>query len=184
MMSLTNPDKSETAIFAGGCFWCTEAIFQQVKGVDRVRSGYTGGDMPNPAYNDVITGETGHAEAIKITFDPKVVSYEQLLTIFFETHDPTTLNRQGADVGTQYRSAVFYTNEGQKEKALHIIDRLNREIYKNKKVVTEIAPFSIFYEAEKYHHDYFLNNKSQPYCKFVIQPKVEKFNKLFEEHRK
>ena len=177
-------DKYELATFAGGCFWCTEAIFDQVKGVISVVSGYSGGHIKNPSYREVTTGSTGHAEAIQFTFDPEIISYIELLEIFFKTHDPTTLNRQGADVGTQYRSAIFYHSDKQKREAEEIIKALNEEeIWKNP-IVTEVTSFSNFYEAEDYHQEYFANNPNQGYCRIVIQPKVEKFKKVFEDKLK
>jgi len=174
----------ETAIFGGGCFWCTEAVFQQVKGVKQVTSGYSGGETANPSYNEVTTGETGHAEVVKIVFDPEVISFEELLYIFFEIHDPTTLNRQGADIGTQYRSVIFYASEKQKETAHDVIDKINKKLPKTKRVVTEVTPFTAFYDAEKYHQNYYQSNKMQPYCRFVIKPKMEKFDLHFEEFRR
>jgi len=176
--------KLEKATFAGGCFWCTEAVFEQVKGVESVVSGYTGGHVKNPAYREVTTGRTGHAEAIMVTYDPDVVSFVELLEIFFSTHDPTTLNRQGADVGTQYRSAVFYHNEEQKKEAEEIIAALEKEnIYKDP-IVTEVTPFTEFYPAEDYHQEYYANNPDQGYCRIVIQPKLEKFEKVFRDKLK
>jgi peptide-methionine (S)-S-oxide reductase len=171
--------KTETAILAGGCFWCTETIFNQLKGVESVAPGYTGGEKADPTYKEVCTGETGHAEVVKIVFNPEVVSFEQLLDVFFEIHDPTTLNRQGADVGTQYRSAIFYTNENQKETAEKKISELNQKKFSKQNIVTEVTRFDTFYVAENYHHDYYNNNNHQPYCRFVISPKVEKFNSKF-----
>lgn len=177
---IKNPsNKLETATFAGGCFWCTEAIFEQLKGVSKVVSGYTGGTIKNPAYREVVTGRTGHAESIQITYDPKVVSYNLLLEIFFSTHNPTTLNRQGYDVGTQYRSAVFYHNEKQKNEAEAIIKALKKANVYEDEIVTEVKPFTNFYEAEAYHQDYYNNNKSQPYCENVINPKLVKFLKKY-----
>ncbi len=174
----------ETATFAGGCFWCTEAIFDQVKGVKSVTSGYAGGDVINPSYREVTRGTTGHAEAIQISYDPDVISYIELLEIFFKTHDPTTLNRQGADVGTQYRSAIFYHTNAQRKKAEEIITALNKEnIWKNP-IVTEVTEFSNFYPAEDYHQEYYENNPNQGYCRIVIQPKLEKFKKVFEDKLK
>lgn len=173
--------KAENAVFGGGCFWCTEAVFAELKGVTRVESGYSGGTTLNPDYNAVCTGETGHAEVIKITFDPDVISFEKLLEVFFLTHDPTTLNRQGADVGTQYRSVVFYTNEKQKELTNEVIKRLNqKKVYKNP-IVTEVSALINYYPAENYHQNYYERNGTQSYCRFVIQPKMEKFKKSFEE---
>jgi peptide-methionine (S)-S-oxide reductase len=175
--SLSN--KLETATFAGGCFWCTEAIFEQLKGVDKVISGYTGGTVKNPAYREVVTGRTGHAEATQITFDPKVISYTDLLDIFFSTHNPTTLNRQGYDVGTQYRSAIFYHNVKQKKEAEAMIKALSEAKVFENKIVTEVILFKTFYKAEAYHQDYYNNNKSQPYCENVINPKLVKFLKKY-----
>ena len=173
-------EKTDTATFATGCFWCTEAIFQELKGVLKVTSGYSGGDVPNPTYKEVCTGETGHAECVQIVYEPEKISYDELLEVFFEVHDPTSLNRQGADVGTQYRSAVFYHNDEQKEKAEYYKTELNKEGAYNKPIVTEIAPFEKFYPAENYHQEYYDNNKNtNPYCSVVIRPKLEKFEKVF-----
>ena len=174
----------EVATFAGGCFWCTEAIFQEVKGVEKVVSGYTGGTVKNPSYREVCNGTTGHAEGIQITFDPKLVSYEDLLEIFFGTHDPTTLNRQGADVGTQYRSEVFYHSEAQKEKAEQYIQWIEQEKLYNKPIVTKVSPASIFYVAEEYHQDYYSQNSQQGYCQMVIAPKLEKLRKYYQSKLK
>ncbi len=168
---------SETAIVAGGCFWCTEAVFKMIKGVGRVRSGYIGGKTENPSYQAVCTGRTGHAEAVRVEFDPEVVSYDTLLDVFFATHDPTTLNRQGNDVGTQYRSGVFYLDDGQKAAAEAALERANK--LWDGKVVTEIVPAATFYEAEGYHQDYFEQNPFQPYCQAIINPKVAKARKAF-----
>jgi len=168
------------ATFANGCFWCTEAIFQQLKGVDKVISGYTGGKIKNPSYREVINGSTGHAEALQITFDPEVISYRELLDVFFYTHDPTTLNRQGADVGTQYRSAIFYHDDIQKSEAEKIILQLEEEKVFSDKIVTEVTPYDIFYLAEDYHQNYYNNNKNQPYCRAVINPKLDKFLKKYQ----
>jgi len=172
-------DQLETATFGNGCFWCTEAIFQQLKGVEKVLPGYTGGTIKNPSYNEVCSGTTGHAEAIQITFDPKIISYRELLDVFFYTHDPTTLNRQGADAGTQYRSAIFYHNDSQKKDAKLIIDQLEKEGVYSDKIVTEITPSSKFYIAEDYHQNYYINNKNQGYCRAVINPKLDKFVKKY-----
>lgn len=169
----------EVATFAGGCFWCTEAIFQEVKGVEKVVSGYTGGFIKNPAYREVCNGTTGHAEAIQITFNPELVSYEDLLEIFFGTHDPTTLNRQGADVGTQYRSEVFYHSEAQKEKAEQYIQWIEKEKLYSNPIVTKVSPASEFYAAEDYHQDYYSQNSQQGYCQMVIAPKLEKLRKYY-----
>lgn len=169
----------EIATLAGGCFWCTEAIFLELNGVKKVVSGYTGGTSKNPTYRDVSTGTTGYAEAIEITFDPKVISYKDILEIFFATHDPTTLNRQGADVGMQYRSEIFYHSEKQKETAQAMIVDLNSQSIFGKKIVTKISQAVVFYKAEKYHQNYYNQNSSQPYCQMVISPKLEKFKKKY-----
>jgi peptide-methionine (S)-S-oxide reductase len=176
--------KKETATFGGGCFWCTEAIFERVKGVHEVVSGYSGGTVANPDYKMVTSGRTGHAEVVQISFDPDVVSYLDLLEIFFKTHDPTTLNRQGADVGTQYRSIILYHNEEQSELARQIIQDLDAEQIWSDPIVTQVEPFSAFYSAEKYHQEYYENNPNQGYCRLVITPKVEKFEKIFREKLK
>jgi len=168
----------EIAIFAGGCFWCTEAIFLELNGVIKVRSGYMGGTTKNPTYKEVCTGTTGHAEVIEITYDSTIISYHDLLEIFFATHDPTTLNRQGEDVGTQYRSEVFYHDERQKKMAEQIIATLNATEYHNK-IVTAIAPATVFYEAEGYHQNYYNQNSQKPFCKLVISPKLDKLRKKY-----
>lgn len=176
---MTNSDYNpqvgyELATFGGGCFWCIEAVFQRLDGVVSVVPGYAGGDTPNPTYREVCSGETGHAEVAQIRFDPAVITYEELLEVFWRAHDPTTLNRQGADVGTQYRSVIFYHSDSQKEAARTSKKTLAESgIYKDP-VVTEISPLDTFYEAEDYHHDYYDRNQSAPYCRFVIQPKLEK----------
>ena len=167
------------ATFGNGCFWCTEAIFQQLKGVESVYPGYTGGSIKNPSYREVCTGTTGHAEAIQIKYDPSVISYRELLDIFFYTHDPTTLNRQGNDVGTQYRSAIFYHNEDQKAAAEEIISQLTAEKVYDDPIVTEVAAMDVFYMAEDYHKNYYQNNKNQGYCRAVINPKLDKFMKKY-----
>lgn len=177
-------DTYELATFGGGCFWCVEAIFERVKGVQFAESGYSGGHVADPDYKQVTTGLTGHAEVVQISFDPDQITYAELLEIFFKTHDPTTLNRQGADVGTQYRSAVFYHNEDQKDLAEEIISKLNSEGIWSNPVVTEVTPFTNFYKAEDYHQEYFANNPNQGYCRIVIQPKVEKFEKVFKDKLK
>ena len=174
----------EKAIFAGGCFWCTEAVFQRLKGVESVLSGYTGGTIKNPAYREVCTGRTGHAEAIEITFNKEEVSYKTLMEIFFATHDPTTLNRQGADVGTQYRSGIFFTSEEQKEQAEAFIKELNDTNYFEAPVVTEITQFIIFYKAEEDHQNYYNENSDQRYCDFTIAPKIEKIKQFFSDKLK
>ena len=169
----------ETAIIANGCFWCTEAIFELLAGVESVESGYTGGNLKNPTYREIGTGSTGHAEAIEIKFDPAVISYQEILEVFFATHDPTTLNRQGYDVGSQYRSAIFYMSESQKEVAEAFIEALTAANVFEKPIVTEVTEFTTFYPAEDYHQDYYNNNKTQGYCVAVINPKLEKFMKQY-----
>ena len=174
----------EIATFAGGCFWCTEAVFLEIKGVEKVVSGYIGGKTKNPTYKDICTGETGHAEAIQITFNPNEVAYEDLLEVFFATHDPTTLNRQGADVGTQYRSEIFYHSEAQKTKAENYIQLLEKEKLYDKKIVTKVSSASVFYNAEEYHQNYYNQNSSQGYCQMVIAPKLEKLRKYYKSKLK
>ena len=174
----------EVATFAGGCFWCTEAVFLEIKGVEKVVSGYIGGKTKNPTYKDICTGETGHAEAIQITFNPNEVAYEDLLEVFFGTHDPTTLNRQGADVGTQYRSAIFYHSEAQKTKAENYIQLLEKEKLYDKKIVTKVSSATVFYPAEDYHQNYYNQNSSQGYCQMVIAPKLEKLRKYYKSKLK
>lgn len=174
----------EVATFAGGCFWCTEAVFLELEGVKSVVSGYIGGKTVNPTYKEVSTGETGHAEATEITFDPKKVTYGELLEIYFATHDPTTLNRQGNDVGTQYRSEVFYHNDAQKKITEDYIALLNAENTYGKKVVTKVSPAPKFYPAEDYHQNYYNQNKGQSYCSYVITPKVEKVRTKFKDKLK
>lgn len=173
-------EKLEVAVFAGGCFWCTEAIFKRLKGVEKVESGYSGGDTKNPSYEEVSTGTTNHAEAIKITFNPKIISYEKLVKIFFHTHNPTTLNQQGADIGTQYRSAIFYSNENQKKVALREKEEFNKNNAYGKNATTSIEKLTEFYKAENYHQNYYDRNKNYPYCTVVIDPKVRK---LIKEYR-
>lgn len=173
--------KLAKATFAGGCFWCTEAVYQQIKGVKRVTSGYLGGSVPDPTYEDVCTGLTGHAEAVEIEYDPAVVPYEKLLEVFFATHDPTTKNRQGVDVGTQYRSGVFYHDDEQKRIAEDVIARLDAAGAFPAKIVTEVTATSKFYPAEAYHQEYFANNSGQGYCEAVVAPKVEKVRKVFRD---
>jgi len=170
----------ETAVFAGGCFWCTEAVFSSLKGVISVTPGYTGGRLRQPTYEQVCEMETGHAESVRITYDPSVISYDDLLAVFFNVHDPTTVNRQGGDVGTQYRSVIFYTTPTQKEKALKLINELNSSKAYDKPVVTEVVSLGEFFEAESYHRDYFRNNSDQAYCQLVIAPKLEKLRERFE----
>ncbi len=169
----------EKAIFGGGCFWCTEAVFKMMKGVLKVSPGYSGGTKENPTYDEVCTGTTGHAEVVYIEYDPALVKYTDLLTVFFGSHDPTTLNRQGNDVGTQYRSVIFYTTETQKSETEKFIADINASSTEGKKVVTEVVPFEKFYEAENYHHDYFATHPGNPYCEVVINPKLEKVQKNF-----
>jgi peptide-methionine (S)-S-oxide reductase len=177
-------DKTDTATFGAGCFWCVEAVYQQLEGVLQVTSGFSGGKRENPTYDQVCSGATGHAEVCQIIYDPAVITYEDLLKAFWEVHDPTTLNRQGADVGTQYRSVIFYHDDEQKKLAEHYKNKLNEEHVYDSPVVTEIVPYTKFYSAEKYHQDYYNNNKNQPYCSFVIQPKIEKFQKVFKDKLK
>lgn len=170
--------KTETAIFGGGCFWCTEAIFENLKGVISVTPGYAGGAKSNPTYEEVSSGKTGHAEVIKIEFDPEQITYENLLTVFFAVHDPTTINRQGDDVGVQYRSIILHTDEEQKKQAENFIKRLNES--EGGRVVTEVKPLEKFYKAEDYHHHYYQKNKNQPYCQIVINPKLQMLRKNFD----
>lgn len=179
-----NENKYEIATLGGGCFWCTEAVYKELKGVVEVVPGFSGGHIKNPAYREVTTGRTGHAEVVNITYDPTLVNFAEILEVFFLTHDPTTLNRQGNDVGTQYRSAVFYHNDEQKAAAEKAIRLLEQDRVYDNPVVTEVTPFEVFYEAEDYHRDYFANNRDQPYCQFVVAPKVDKFRKLFREQLK
>lgn len=180
-----NTDRQEAiATFAAGCFWCVEAQFQQLDGVTKVESGYTGGHVDNPTYEQVCTGSTGHAEACNIYYAPSKISYDELLAAFWTAHDPTTLNRQGNDVGTQYRSAIFYHNNEQKEKAEMYKKKLNEEHAFNAPVVTEISPYTEFYKAENKHQNYYNENEDQPYCQFVVKPKLEKFRKVFADKLK
>jgi peptide-methionine (S)-S-oxide reductase len=179
LTSSTVSRNTDTATLGTGCFWCTEAIFQQLKGVLKVTSGYSGGEQVNPTYKDVSTGTTGHAEVIQIVYDPAELTFDELLEVFWQTHDPTTLNRQGNDVGPQYRSAIFYHNDEQKAKAEKYKKELNESGAFEKPIVTEISPYTAFYKAEDYHQDYYNNNGSQPYCYYVIRPKLEKFQKVF-----
>lgn len=175
---------TETITIGGGCFWCTEAVFDQVNGVESVTSGYAGGGIANPTYREVTSGLTGHAEVVQIEFNPEIVSLEQLLEVFFKTHNPTTLNRQGADVGTQYRSVIFYSNEQQRETAENVKRLLNEQEIWDDPIVTEISALKAFYKAEDYHQNYYENNPSQGYCQFVIVPKLDKFKKLFSDLEK
>lgn len=183
-ISMSNKNDLDTATFGAGCYWCVEAIFQQLKGVDTVVSGFMGGHIKNPSYNDVCNGTTGHAEVIQLTYDPKIISFEELLEVFWQTHDPTTLNRQGYDVGTQYRSAIFYHTEEQKKIAEDLKAKLNEADAFENKIVTEISPADIFYPAEAYHQNYYNSNKEQGYCRMVIAPKMEKFKTVFGEKMK
>ena len=172
-------EKREIATLAGGCFWCLEAVFKDLRGVEQVESGYCGGSVPNPTYYQVCEGTTGHAEAVQITFDPKAVTFTELLEVFFTIHDPTTLNRQGADVGTQYRSAIFYHSPKQKAVAEQVIAELSAANLWGAPIVTEVTPLTEFYKAEDYHQQYYEQNMSQPYCRAVIAPKVAKFRKHY-----
>ncbi len=171
----------QTATLAGGCFWCLEAVFDDVKGVHGVELGYAGGHVDNPSYQAVCNGNTGHAEVVQVHFDPSIVSYRDLLNVFFAIHDPTTLNRQGADMGTQYRSAIFYHNDDQKMIADELIESLNSQKIWNSRIVTQVSPLDKFYVAEDYHQEYFARNQNQPYCQAVVAPKVAKFRKHFLE---
>jgi peptide-methionine (S)-S-oxide reductase len=172
-------DTHEIATLGAGCFWCVEAVFDDLKGVVSVESGYMGGKTVNPTYDDICTGQTGHAEVVRVTFDPSVIQFADILRVFFTVHDPTTLNRQGNDVGTQYRSAIFYHSDEQKEVAHEIIDEVNKANVWGTKVVTEVTPASTFYMGEAYHQEYFAHNPNQPYCLFVVAPKVKKFREKF-----
>lgn len=174
----------ETATLAGGCFWCMEAVFELFEGVEKVESGYTGGTQVNPAYEEVCSGNTGHAEAVQVHFDPKVISYKEILLIFFASHDPTTLNRQGNDIGTQYRSAIFYSDARQKKEAEDMIRSLTEQKIFDDKIVTKIEPLKEFFPAENYHQNYFANNPTQGYCSAVINPKVAKIRKEFSKYLK
>jgi len=174
----------DTATFAAGCFWCVEAQFKELKGVEKVVSGFTGGTVRNPSYEEVCTGTTGHAEACNIIYDPSVISYDALLAAFFVAHDPTQLNRQGADVGTQYRSAIFYHTQEQKKLSEYYIDKLNEEKAYPNPIVTQVQPFTVFYKAENYHQGYYSKNGDEPYCQMVVRPKVDKFEKVFKNKLK
>jgi len=171
----------EIATLGGGCFWCIDTIFRELKGVEKVESGYAGGRMANPTYRDVCSGMTGHAEVVQVTFDPSVLSFRDLLRVFFTVHDPTTPDRQGADIGTQYRSIILYHSDEQRETAKQVIDELSREKVWDDPIVTQLVPFTTFYSAEKYHQDYYSQNPNQPYCQIVIAPKVAKFRKAYLE---
>ena len=174
----------ETITLAGGCYWCVEAIYENLNGVKSAISGYAGGTIANPSYEDVSTGNTGYAEVVQITYDKTVTNLNEIFEVFFTVHDPTTLNRQGADMGTQYRSAIFYKNEEQKKAALSIINSLKKAKVYDSPIVTKLEPLTKFYKAENYHQDYYVNNKDQPYCKMVIQPKMAKFEKVFKDKMK
>jgi len=174
----------ETITLGGGCYWCVEAVYENLDGVKSVVSGFSGGKVANPTYEEVCTGETGHAEVVQITYDKNVTDINEIFKVFFTVHNPTTLNRQGADVGTQYRSVIFYKNEEQKKAAQSIIADLNKAKVYNSPIVTKVEPFKVFYKAEDYHQNYYANNKNQPYCKMVIQPKIEKFEKVFKDKLK
>ncbi|MDD4374855.1 MAG: peptide-methionine (S)-S-oxide reductase MsrA [Bacteroidales bacterium] len=182
--AMSNADNLDTITLGGGCFWCTEAVFQQMKGVISVVSGYCGGEISHPTYKEVSSGLTGHAEVIQLVYDKSVIGLEQILEVFFKTHNPTTLNRQGADLGTQYRSAIFYHTAVQQQIAEKVKLHLNEANIWKDSIITEITPFKTFYKAEDYHQNYFNNNPNQAYCQFVIVPKLEKFNQLFEEFKK
>lgn len=174
----------ETITLGGGCYWCVEAVYENLDGVKSVVSGFSGGKTANPTYEEVCTGTTGHAEVVQITYDKNVTDINEIFKVFFTVHDPTTLNRQGADVGTQYRSVIFYKNAEQKKAAESIIAELNKAKVYNNPIVTKVEPFKVFYKAEDYHQNYYANNKNQPYCKMVIQPKIEKFEKVFKDKLK
>jgi len=177
----SNPGK---ATLGGGCFWCLEAIYQELQGIESVVSGYSGGTVVNPTYSQIGTGRTGHAEVVQLTFDPQIISYQEILQVFFSIHDPTTLNRQGADVGSQYRSIILYHDEQQKQIAQSMIENIEAQKLWDDPIVTELTPFTTFYKAEDYHQNYYLGNPQQPYCQVVINPKVAKFRKQFSERLK
>jgi peptide methionine sulfoxide reductase msrA/msrB len=178
-----NKDNLETITIGGGCYWCVEAVYENLTGVEKVVSGFAGGNVENPSYEEVCSGTTGAAEVVEITYDKTKTNLDEIFQVFFTVHDPTTLNRQGADVGTQYRSVIFYKNEEQKKAAESIIAELNKEVFNNK-IVTTLEPFKAFYKAKDYHQNYYENNKNQPYCQMVIQPKLEKFEKVFKDRLK
>jgi len=180
-INIMGENKSEVAILGGGCFWCLEAVYQKVKGVENIESGFSGGFIKNPAYREVTSGKTGHAEVVKITFNPDVISYRVLLSIFFTIHDPTSLNRQGADVGTQYRSVIFYRNKEQKEVAESVMKQLKADGVYDKELVTQLVEEAPFYKAEESHQNYYSRNTQQPYCQIVINPKINKFRSNFKE---
>ena len=182
--TMANKDNYEIATFGAGCFWCIEAVFSELKGVESVTPGYAGGEVLNPSYEAVCAGTTGHAEVAQIVFDPEIITFSELLEVFWKTHDPTTLNQQGADVGTQYRSVIFYHNEKQKEEAEFYFKKVDESGAYINPLVTEISALDVFYPAENYHNDYFENNPEQAYCRFVIQPKVDKFRAAFKDKLK
>jgi peptide-methionine (S)-S-oxide reductase len=177
--SKNDSNRSEVATIGGGCFWCTEAVFNELKGVKKVESGYSGGSVVNPTYEQVCTGGTGHAEVVQITFNPNIISFREILEVFFSTHDPTTLNRQGADIGTQYRSVIFYHNEIQKETAEELIREIRFQNKWRNPIVTKVEPLKAFYKAEEYHMNYYKRKPKQTYCKFIIEPKMIKMRKLY-----
>lgn len=179
-----NSSSIDTITLGGGCFWCVEAVYEMLDGVKKVESGYSGGTIKNPSYREVCTGTTGHAEVVQVSFDNSKTSLDEILKVFFTVHDPTSLNKQGDDTGPQYRSVIFYRNDHQREIAKSIIDDLNNEHVYLKQIVTELAPFTTFYKAEDYHQDYYNQNKQEPYCRLVILPKLEKFEKLFKDRLK
>ena len=181
--AIANKGNTDTIVLGGGCYWCVEAVYEQLDGVEKVVSGFSGGKVENPSYEEVCTGTTGAAEVVEITYDKSKTNLDEIFKVFFTVHDPTTLNRQGADVGTQYRSVIFYKNEEQKKAAQSIIAELNKEVYNNK-IVTTLEPFKAFYKAKDYHQNYYQNNQEQPYCQMVIQPKLEKFEKVFKNRLK
>lgn len=183
-LQMDKPSQTDTITLGAGCFWCVEAVFQNLEGVVSVTSGYSGGKVSNPTYKEVCTGETGHAEVCNVVYDPSKVSLDEILEVFWKTHDPTTMNRQGNDMGTQYRSAIFYHNEQQKMLAEKYKKELDASGAFENPIVTEISPFTNFYKAEDYHQNYYNENGDQPYCRFVIQPKVEKFKKVFKDKLK
>jgi methionine-S-sulfoxide reductase len=184
IVSSENNGNLETITLGGGCYWCVEAVYENLKGVKGVVSGFAGGTVENPSYEEVCSGKTGAAEVVEITYDKSITSLDEIFQVFFTVHDPTTLNRQGADVGTQYRSAIFYKNDEQKKVAQSIINELEASKVFSSKIVTSLEPFKKFYKAEDYHQNYYENNKQQPYCQMVIQPKIEKFEKVFKERLK
>lgn len=184
VVATKNEGNLETIVLGGGCYWCVEAVYENLQGVKSVASGFAGGTVENPSYEEVCTGRTGAAEVVEITYDKSVTNLDEIFKVFFTVHDPTTLNRQGADVGTQYRSVIFFKNEEQKKAAQSIIDELNAKNVYSSKIVTTLEPFKKFYKAEEYHQNYYANNKDKPYCQMVIQPKIEKFEKVFKDRLK